>query len=236
MGKMLLKKLKGRKREQKLQHLHMADLAMFLTGDHCNTTETLPFNNKYDTWRGRVWKNAVHIMGLICMTTHALEKVTFISFKIDDVLWRQPINGLWTVDTGCFRESTNSTEPTAGTWCPINQTVTSQYLLNMPIRINVVMTEPSISPRKRPAYQERETNISLASATTNWETHLSVRLRSHRSAAWKPGQNHDYQLHSSPNPVRRNREKTTALTNRKRAHHNLQTHTFWSGPVRVCPF
>lgn len=157
MGKMLLKKLKGRKREQKLQHLHMADLAMFLTGDHCNTTETLPFNNKYDTWRGRVWKNAVHIMGLICMTTHALEKVTFISFKIDDVLWRQPINGLWTVGTGCFRESTNSTEPPAGTWCPISQTVASQYLLNMPIRINVVMTEPSISPRKRPAYQERET-------------------------------------------------------------------------------
>lgn len=36
-------------------------------------TETLPFNNNYNTW-----KNAVHIMGLICMTTYVLDKVTFI--------------------------------------------------------------------------------------------------------------------------------------------------------------
>lgn len=70
-------------------------------------------------------------------------------------------------------------------------------------------------PQESPRLSGKRNNISLASATTNWETHLSVRLHSHRSAAWKPGQNHDYQLHSSPNPVRRNREKTTALTNRK---------------------
>lgn len=33
---------------------------------------------------------------------------------------------------------------------------TGHYLLNMPILINVVMTDPSISPKNRPAYQKRE--------------------------------------------------------------------------------
>lgn len=41
-------------------------------------TETPPFNNNYNTWRAHVWKNGVHIMGLICMTMHALDKYTFI--------------------------------------------------------------------------------------------------------------------------------------------------------------
>lgn len=50
-------------------------------------TETLPFNNNnYNTWRAHVWKNAVHIMGLICMTLHALDKITFINSKIADIL------------------------------------------------------------------------------------------------------------------------------------------------------
>lgn len=79
--------------------------------------------------------------------------------------------------------------------------------------------------QESPRLSGKRNSIRLASATTNWETHLFVQLHSRRSAAWKPGQNHDYQLHSSPNPVRRKREKTTALTNRKRAHYNIQTHT-----------
>lgn len=33
---------------------------------------------------------------------------------------------------------------------------TGHYLLNMPILINVVMTDPSISPNNLPAYQRRE--------------------------------------------------------------------------------
>lgn len=71
--------------------------------------------------------------------------------------------------------------------------------------------------QESPRLSGRRNNISLASATTNWETHLSVRLHSHRSAAWKPGQNHDYQLHSSPNPVGRNREENNRLDEQKKS-------------------
>lgn len=106
---------------------------------------------------------------------------------------------------GRFRKSTHSTESAAGTWCAINQTIKSipfehahSDQCGHDWAVDLTQESPRLSGKRY--------NISLASSTTNWETHLSVRLHSHRSAAWKPGQNHDYQLHSSPNPVRRNRE------------------------------
>lgn len=97
----------------------------------------------------------------------------------------------------------------------------------MPILINVVMTEPSISPRNLPAYQEREqgrdtTSVWPRPLQTVGDTFVCVRVHSHHSAAWKPGQNHDYQLHSSPNPVMRNRENNRP-DEYKKAHCNLHT-------------
>lgn len=73
---------------------------------------------------------------------------------------------------------------------------------------------PEIFPPLRKE-NKKEHQYGLHPAKTVGDTFVCMRVHSHPSAAWTPGQNHDYQLHSSPSPITGNREKTTSLTNPK---------------------
>lgn len=75
-------------------------------------------------------------------------------------------------------------------------------------------SHPEIFPPLRKEHK-KEHQYGLHPVKTVGDTFVCVRVHSHPSAAWTPGQNHDYQLHSSPSPIMGNREKTTSLTNPK---------------------
>lgn len=70
-------------------------------------------------------------------------------------------------------------------------------------------------PIKKESTKEIYHQYGLHLQQTAGDTFVLVWVYSHHSAALKPGQNHDYQLHSSPNPIMGNRENATNLTTSK---------------------